>query len=164
MEKDQKYLTVASLFLCLVILFSLSGKPESQSSSNNSQSNNLKEKTMENEQGSVPEGIEGLKVEVLQEGKEGPAVESGDKISVYYTGSLEDGTIFDSNVGKKPFSTPIGSGYVIKGWDLGMIGMKIGEKRKLTISSDLGYGETGNGPKIPGGATLIFEVELVSVE
>ncbi|MEA2451615.1 MAG: hypothetical protein QOG04_325 [Actinomycetota bacterium] len=82
---------------------------------------------------------------------------------MHYTGTLEDGTEFDSSVGGEPFPFTIGAGQVIKGWDLGVPGMKVGGKRELTIDSDLAYGETGAGGVIPPGATLIFEIELLDI-
>ncbi|TRY78345.1 hypothetical protein TCAL_13570 [Tigriopus californicus] len=89
----------------------------------------------------------------------------GDILKMHYTGSLEDGTEFDSSIPRgEPLSFTLGSGQVIKGWDQGLMGMCEGEKRKLVIPSDLGYGASGSPPKIPGGATLIFEVELVGIE
>jgi len=89
----------------------------------------------------------------------------GDRLQIHYTGSLEDGTVFDSSIPRgDPFSFTLGSGQVIKGWDQGLIGMCEGEKRKLVIPSDLGYGDRGSPPKIPGGATLIFEAELIKIE
>jgi len=89
----------------------------------------------------------------------------GDRLQMHYTGTLEDGTEFDSSIPRgDPFSFTLGSGQVIKGWDQGLIGMCEGEKRKLVIPSDLGYGDRGSPPKIPGGATLIFEVELIKID
>lgn len=85
----------------------------------------------------------------------------GDILSMMYAGTLEDGSEFDSS--KEPFVFTLGSGQVIKGWDQGLIGMCEGEKRKLIIPSDLGYGSRGAPPKIPGGATLVFEVELLKI-
>ncbi len=106
---------------------------------------------------------DGLKIEVLQEGT-GEEVKNGDNVSVHYTGRLEDGTKFDSSLDRGiPFSFKLGAGNVIKGWDLGVLGMKVGEKRKLTIPSDLAYGENGIPGAIPPKATLIFEVELLSI-
>ncbi|XP_074287252.1 peptidyl-prolyl cis-trans isomerase FKBP15-1 [Silene latifolia] len=88
----------------------------------------------------------------------------GDKIRVHYRGSLTDGTVFDSSFERgDPIEFELGSGQVIKGWDQGLLGMCVGEKRKLKIPSKLGYGDQGSPPKIPGGATLIFDTELVSV-
>lgn len=113
--------------------------------------------------------IEGLKIKVLQEGTGAEAV-AGKQVSVHYTGKLVDGTVFDSSIPRgQAFTFALGAGQVIRGWDLGVAGMKIGEKRELTISSDLAYGDRGitadNGVAIiPSKATLIFEVELLAVK
>ncbi|KAJ8281622.1 hypothetical protein COCON_G00041410 [Conger conger] len=89
----------------------------------------------------------------------------GDVLHMHYTGKLEDGTEFDSSIPRnQPFTFTLGTGQVIKGWDQGLLGMCEGEKRKLVIPSELGYGDRGAPPKIPGGATLIFEVELLNIE
>jgi len=90
----------------------------------------------------------------------------GDRLKMHYTGTLkEDGSQFDSSIPRgDPFSFTLGSGQVIKGWDQGLVGMCEGEKRKLIIPSDMGYGASGSPPKIPGGATLVFEVELIKIE
>jgi len=93
----------------------------------------------------------------------GPAVKKGDTITVNYTGTLTNGKVFDTSIGKQPFTTQIGTGQVIRGWDLGLIGMKVGGKRKLTIPADLGYGSQGQGA-IPPNSTLIFEVDLLSIK
>lgn len=83
---------------------------------------------------------------------------------MHYTGTLIDGSKFDSSVDRnQPFDFVIGSGQVIKGWERGLLGMCVGEKRKLTIPSDLGYGDRGSPPTIPGGSTLIFDVELIKI-
>lgn len=105
-----------------------------------------------------------LKVEDLKPGA-GREAKSGDRVNVHYTGTLLDGTKFDSSVDRgEPFPFTIGQGEVIKGWDQGVAGMKKGGKRKLTIPAALGYGERGSPPKIPPNATLVFEVELVGFE
>ena len=83
---------------------------------------------------------------------------------MHYTGTLTNGKKFDSSVGRGPFSFILGRGEVIKGWDRGVKGMKIGGIRKLTIPSHLGYGERGAGADIPPNATLLFDVELLKVE
>ena len=95
---------------------------------------------------------------------EGETAEAGQKVTVHYTGMFEDGETFDTSVGRGPFSFPLGAGRVIKGWDMGVAGMKVGGKRKLVIPSELGYGSRGAGDVIPPDTTLVFEVELLSVE
>lgn len=106
----------------------------------------------------------GLQYEVLKEGS-GDVAKAGQLVSVHYTGTLTDGSKFDSSVDRgTPFQFPLGAGRVIKGWDEGVAGMKIGEKRKLTIPAELGYGARGTpGGPIPPNATLLFDVELISV-
>ena len=94
----------------------------------------------------------------------GAQPKTGDTVSVHYTGWLKSGTKFDSSVDRgTPFEFPVGKGRVIKGWDEGVISMKVGGKRKLIIPAHLGYGDRGAGGVIPGGATLIFEVELLGI-
>lgn len=94
----------------------------------------------------------------------GDVAVAGKTASVHYRGWLENGKKFDSSVDRgQPFSFPLGAGRVIKGWDEGVQGMKVGGKRKLTIPSDLGYGSRGAGGVIPANATLIFDVELLGV-
>ncbi|XP_059459808.1 peptidyl-prolyl cis-trans isomerase FKBP15-1-like [Corylus avellana] len=88
----------------------------------------------------------------------------GDRVKVHYRGTLTDGTVFDSSFERdSPIEFELGTGQVIKGWDQGLLGACVGEKRKLKIPSKLGYGDQGSPPTIPGGATLIFETELVAV-
>ncbi|EDS37158.1 FK506-binding protein 2 [Culex quinquefasciatus] len=89
----------------------------------------------------------------------------GDLVHMHYTGTLEDGTEFDSSIPRgQPLSFTLGMGQVIKGWDQGLLNMCEGEKRKLVIPPELGYGERGAGDKIPPNSVLIFEVELVKIE
>lgn len=94
----------------------------------------------------------------------GAEAKKGDKVHVGYTGKLlKTGLVFDTSVGKKPFDFTIGEGGVIKGWDEGVPGMKVGGKRKLTIPSKLAYGDKGSPPKIPAKATLVFDIELLGI-
>ncbi len=94
----------------------------------------------------------------------GDTAKSGDLVVVHYTGWLTNGSKFDSSVDRRePFSFNLGAGRVIKGWDEGVAGMKVGGKRKLTIPPGLGYGARGAGGVIPPDATLVFDVELLEV-
>ena len=104
-----------------------------------------------------------LKITINQEGS-GDRADLGMSVSVHYTGKLEDGTVFDSSIPRgQPFTFTLGAGQVIKGWDLGVEGMTVGEKRNLVIPPHLGYGVRGAGATIPPNATLIFDVELLEV-
>ena len=104
-----------------------------------------------------------LKIEDTQVGS-GKVAETGQNVTVHYTGWLTNGTKFDSSKDHgQPFTFPLGGGRVIKGWDKGVAGMKVGGVRKLTIPPDLGYGSRGAGGVIPPNATLVFEVELLGV-
>lgn len=106
----------------------------------------------------------GVQIQDLIEGA-GSVAESGKNVSVHYTGWLTDGKKFDSSLDRgQPFTIKLGAGQVIKGWDEGLVGMKVGGKRKLTIPPEMGYGDRGAGGRIPPGATLIFEVDLLSVK
>lgn len=108
--------------------------------------------------------MEDLKKEDIVVGK-GPEVKDGDTVSVNYKGTLTDGKEFDNSYKRgQPFEFKVGAGKVIKGWDLGLVGMKVGGKRKLTIPSALGYGERGAGTSIPPNSTLVFEVELLKIK
>ncbi|MBI2639370.1 MAG: FKBP-type peptidyl-prolyl cis-trans isomerase [Candidatus Sungbacteria bacterium] len=104
-----------------------------------------------------------LKIEVLAEGG-GEGAKSGNTVFVHYVGTLVDGRKFDSSRDRgQPFSFSLGAGEVIPGWDQGLQGMKVGEKRRLTIPPELAYGERGAGNVIGPNATLIFEVEMLEI-
>ena len=106
-----------------------------------------------------------LRIEALKEGAGNTTAVSGKKLTVHYTGRLTDGKVFDSSEQRQaPFSFILGAGQVIQGWERGITGMKIGERRKLTIPASLAYGDKGVGSVIPPKATLVFEVELLNVE
>ena len=106
----------------------------------------------------------GIRYEITKEG-DGNIVTKTDKVSVHYTGTLLDGTKFDSSVDRgTPFEFTLNNNEVIKGWDLGVEGMKVGEKRTVTIPYYLAYGVMGNSPTIPPRATLVFEIELIEIK
>lgn len=104
----------------------------------------------------------GLKYKDIQAGN-GETAEKGDRVFVHYTGKLRNGKQFDSSIGKRPIDFILGTGAVIKGWDEGLLGMKVGGKRKLVIPPELGYGKRGAGEDIPPDSVLHFDVELVDI-
>jgi FKBP-type peptidyl-prolyl cis-trans isomerase len=111
------------------------------------------------------EPLTDVKIEILTAGNGEMTVKAGDSITVNYTGWLTNGTKFDSSLDRnQPFTFTIGAGQVIQGWDKGLLGMKVGEKRRITIPSEMGYGPTGAGGVIPPNAILIFEVELLGIK
>ena len=118
----------------------------------------------------APEGAkssepEELKIDTLKEGSGNTVAVSGKKITVHYTGRLTDGKVFDSSEQRQaPYAFVLGAGQVMAGWEKGISGMKVGERRKLVIPAHLAYGDKGVGNVIPPRATLVFEVELLNVE
>lgn len=135
---------------------------EEQNSVQNKEQNNSAQNQQEN---SNPSNftVQGMKVQILKEGSS-PAAKVGDTVTVNYVGTLENGTKFDSSIDRgTPFSFTLGQNNVIQGWELGIVGMKIGEKRKLIIPSDLAYGDNAVGNIIPAKSTLIFEVDMLKI-
>jgi hypothetical protein len=112
----------------------------------------------------APKAVTALVKDDAKVGK-GSAAKTGDTVRVHYTGTLLDGTKFDSSLDRsEPFEFTLGAGMVIKGWDDGIVGMKPGGKRKLTIPSDLAYGKSGRPPVIPPDSPLVFDVELLEIK
>lgn len=106
----------------------------------------------------------GVIKKVLVPGQSGVTPKKNDKVLVHYEGRLTDGTVFDSSYERgQPYGLNIGVGRVVKGWDIGVMAMELGEKAELTIESDYGYGDKGRPGKIPGGATMIFTLELLAI-
>ena len=145
---------VLAVVICLAlvaVLIFISIKSKANMASNNSSANNVVNNVNNN---TVPSG---------------EVAKTGDTVSMNYTGRLEDGTIFDSNVDPKfqhvePFVFTLGAGQVIPGWDKGIVGMKVGEKKTLVIPPEDAYGAAGAGGVIPPNATLIFDVELLAIK
>ena len=127
--------------------------------------NNREETIINNEEEIVMEDqTQGLVIEDVVEGT-GDAIQNGQVAVMHYTGTLEDGTKFDSSLDRnEPFQFTLGVGQVIAGWEKGILGMKVGGKRKLVISPEMGYGAAGAGGVIPPNATLLFDVELLEIK
>jgi len=127
---------------------------------NQNDQNNKKEVAMTNKETTTESGLKYIDIAL----GDGAMPETGDKVVVHYTGTLEDGTKFDSSRDRnRPFEFPLGMGRVIKGWDEGLASMRIGGKRQLIIPANLGYGDRATG-KIPANSTLIFDVELIDIK
>lgn len=138
MEKRYlSYLGIAAIIIIIGAITFMNGKKENESSAGAKKSDNP---------------------EIARVAK------AGDRISVHYTGTLENGTKFDSSLDRGvPFEFTLGARQVIKGWDQGLLGMKVGDKKRLVLPPELAYGENGYPPAIPPNATLIFDVEIVSI-
>ena len=118
--------------------------------------------------GEEVKSVDGVKITIEKEGTGYRVVKSGDTIAVNYTGTFTDGKAFDSNVDPsfkhvEPFVFPVGAGRVIKGWDVGVVGMKLGEVRKLELAPEVAYGSSGQG-SIPPNTALVFEVQLLGIK
>lgn len=168
---NQKYFSVGIFLASLAIVggvYSLfAGKGSNQALQTSEPSATIEASSEPSSTGSavpVMNNVTELKIEDGRVGT-GEDASAGKVVTVNYVGTLTDGTKFDSSYDRnQPFSFTLGAGEVIEGWDKGVVGMKVGGKRKLTIPSSMAYGEGGIPGAIPGGATLIFEVELLSVE
>ncbi|MBW4562075.1 MAG: FKBP-type peptidyl-prolyl cis-trans isomerase [Mojavia pulchra JT2-VF2] len=168
-------LSVGFMLLCVVVLVlaQVGGKQDSAIAANSSQTTPAPTTITENKtliantpmsDANAVTTPSGLKYIELQEGT-GATPKAGQKVTVHYTGTLEDGTKFDSSRDRnRPFDFKIGVGQVIKGWDEGLSTMKVGGRRQLIIPPELGYGSRGAGGVIPPNATLLFDVELLDVK
>lgn len=136
----------------LIVMTVFSPSNESSGVNSNNTNNNME-----------TDNQSGLIIEVLGEGS-GEGSKIGNTVYMHYTGTLLDGTVFDSSVGKDPFPFTLGENRVIAGWEQGVLGMKAGEKRRLTIPAALAYGDRGAGNLIGPGETLVFEVELLEIK
>ncbi|MCK5460966.1 FKBP-type peptidyl-prolyl cis-trans isomerase [Candidatus Gracilibacteria bacterium] len=162
------------LFVCTFLLFGCEKEEESQIASEDvivekDESVELVFEEAEtnidsnNEKMTTEKQVTELKIEILKEGT-GEEAKKEDNLKMHYTGTLMDGTKFDSSVDRgTPFNFTLGVGQVIAGWDEGIVGMKVGEKRKLTIPYSMAYGEMGYPPVIPAKAILIFDIELIEI-
>jgi len=154
-------LRISSL-VCLLVAASCSTPPQAESPASGSNDQTAPQSSAQTSDDLGPM-LPGIQKEELSAGV-GPEVKKGDRIRVHYTGTLLDGTKFDSSLDRGvPLEFVVGGGSVITGWDLGVVGMKRGGKRKLTIPPHLAYGERGAPPKIGPNATLVFVIELVDI-
>jgi len=168
-QKGNTSVVISFIFVVLVVglvvfvLMNRNNQPIEDISGNNISENQTEDNLNQNEKGEIAE-----ENQMEQVSKSGLPAKAGDVLVMNYTGRLTNGTVFDSNVDQKfghvePFEFTLGAGQVIKGWDEGLVGMKVGEKKTLTISPENAYGNRANG-SIPANSTLIFDVELVEIK
>lgn len=160
----EKGLTLASIFVVVLLLVAIVYAFIEKSKINDGDILKLDNISIENE-----DINQDSKKEIMEEQNENRVAKNGDILSMNYTGRLENGTVFDSNVDPKfghvePFEFTLGAGMVIAGWDEGLLGMKIGEKKTLTIAPEKAYGAYSPSPLIPPNSTLIFDVELLDIK
>lgn len=152
---------VGAIVGALFLAFNSVPIEEKDSSGQNTQ-NEQQKKTQLNTQSA--QDMKELQIQDITQGQ-GVKVKTGDTVAVHYTGTLADGKEFDSSYDRsQPFSFTVGQGQVIQGWDQGLVGMKVGGKRRLVIPSSLAYGPAGVPGVIPPNATLLFEVELLGIQ
>lgn len=162
MSRNTIIILVIILIIAVAAIYFLMTKnnTESQTSTASLSTANQNQQT---QQASANFDVQGMKIEILQQGS-GEGARSGEKVTVNYVGTLQDGVKFDSSIDRgTPFQFTLGQNSVIQGWELGVLGMKAGEKRKLTIPSELAYGPAGAGGIIPPNATLIFEIDMLEI-
>jgi FKBP-type peptidyl-prolyl cis-trans isomerase len=142
----------------IIFIYQKNNRNGDQSADASNKSTEINQQTQNNK-------IMELEIKTTQTGTGDRKTKVGDVIKVHYTGKLTDGTKFDSSLDRgTPFEFKLGQGMVIQGWDKGLLDMKVGEKRTLTIPSEMGYGSRGAAGVIPANATLIFDVELISIK
>ena len=158
-----KKIIISIIILIFIIVGFYFWTQSDQDKVENPSTESLPKSYAENQQTSTTNEIQGMKIETLKEGT-GEVAKVGDTVTVNYVGTLLNGTKFDSSIDRNtPFSFTIGQNRVIQGWELGVQGMKIGEKRKLTIPPELAYGNQAVGGVIPANSTLVFEIDLLGI-
>jgi len=159
------FLAILLFVFGVVLIINITGKDEGVVSEDSRQTGDFSQGDVIDETGDMTvQEPEEILIEDLMIG-EGAEATPGASLTVNYLGTLTDGTKFDSSYDRDaPFTFILGQGMVIEGWDIGVQGMKVGGKRKLTIPPELAYGDRGAGDLIPPGSTLVFEIELLEVE
>ena len=156
---NKKMIIVVIIVIVLVMVLIGGGLVSGLFTSNNKEQETTMQQEQEAQQAQNQTQLQGKDIVIGT----GDTAIAGKEITVNYTGTFSDGKVFDSSIGKAPFTFTLGAGMVIKGWDIGVEGMKVGGKRTLIVPPRFGYGEITKGP-IPGNSTLIFEVELLGVK